>query len=78
MLKNKISREKQDKFCNEFITFFKEEKDEDIGIIQAQLFLDFFIENFGKEMYNKGIEDASNHMREKLEELNFTLEELKE
>jgi len=77
MLKLKLTPEEEKQFCDEFIRFFKEEKDEDIGIIQSQIFLDFFLKTTGTKIYNKGIETSKNLIEEKLEELNFNLEELK-
>lgn len=77
MVKELFSKEEKNKLCNELITFFNEERGETIGIIQAEKFIDFFLENFGKEVYNKGIEDAKNKFASFSEEFQFNLEELK-
>ena len=77
MININLAQEEKQKFYDEFITFFKEERDEDIGVIQAELFLNFFIETLGTSIYNKGIETTQNKIKDKLEEIDFELEELK-
>ena len=77
MIKISLSKEEEKRFCEEFITFYSQEMDEKIGIIQAQIFLDFFLESMGPEIYNEGIDVAKNKVRDKFEEFDFELEELK-
>ena len=77
MLKNKLSKEDEIKFCDEFRRFFNEERDEDIGIIQTQNFLEFFLESLGPKIFNNGIDISRNAIINKFEEFDFELEELK-
>ncbi len=44
--------------AEEIITFFEKERDEEIGVIAAEEILDFFLQNVGNHIYNKGIEDS--------------------
>ncbi len=40
------------------IGYFSEERDEEIGYIAAEQLLDFFLEQTGKDIYRKGVEDS--------------------
>ncbi len=51
------------------ITYFEQERDEEIGYIAAENLLDFFLEHAGKDVYRKGIEDARKHIITKHEDL---------
>lgn len=46
------------KHINALIGFFSEERDEEIGYIAAEQILDFFLNETGKDIYRKGVEDA--------------------
>ena len=72
-----LPKEKQEKAINEIIRFFEEEKDEKIGIIAAEKFLEFILKNIGSEIYNKAIDDSKILLQTKLEEMDFHYEELK-
>jgi uncharacterized protein (DUF2164 family) len=54
---------------DEIIAFFDKERDEDIGILAAELVLDFFLDNLGKKIYNKGIDDAYVFINDKLQDI---------
>lgn len=73
-----ISEDLQNKFAEELITFFKEERDEDIGIIQARNLIEFFLDNLGKDIFNNGIESSKQLLELKVQDLNFSLDELKQ
>lgn len=78
MIRSKLlSKDKQELFSRELITFIEDEMEEKIGIITAQDFLDFFLEKVGNEIYNKGLEDSKIFFQKKLEDFEFELEELK-
>lgn len=51
------------------ITFFKEKRDENIGLIVAEEILDFFLQNQGKEIYNKGVFDVKNLLQKRFDDL---------
>ena len=69
-----LSKEKKRAVINEIITFFKTERQEDIGIVAAEEILDFFLENTGLELYNKGVEDARDFLKNRLEDLELDME----
>lgn len=76
-MNNLINEEKRKVVINEIIIFFKEERDETLGIIAAESILNFFLEDIGKYIYNKGIEDSNSLIKNKLEDLEIELEVLK-
>ncbi len=77
-MKSHLLEEDKKKIAIEsIIRYFAKERDETIGIIAANSFLDFVLKNFGKDIYNKGVEDSRAKLLEKLGELDFNLEELK-
>ena len=76
MLK-KLSKEEENKICDEIIGYFKNQRDEDLGIIQASEFLEFMIDCLGKRYYNFGLDDALGMFREKIQAIDFEVEEMK-
>ncbi len=46
------------KHIHSLIGYFSEERDEEIGYIAAEQLLDFFLEETGRDIYRKGVEDA--------------------
>ena len=69
-----LTKEKRDNSIKEIIHHFKTEKDEDIGVIAAGDFLDFFLQLIGEDIYNKGIEDSKNLLKQRFEDLDIDLE----
>lgn len=65
----KLDKEKSDKIIEDIINYFADERDEQIGSLQASMLLDFFIESIGTEVYNQGIADAQRYMNEKVDDL---------
>jgi len=73
-----ISDEERRSYTSKIITFFAEERDEEIGVIAAGEVLDFFLENFTKPIYNKGIEEAKEIIKEKMTDLEVDLDAMKQ
>jgi uncharacterized protein (DUF2164 family) len=69
MQKLEISKEIKKKVKEEIIRYFAIERDEDIGELSAELFLDFITEKIGPVFYNQGVRDAQAFLSEKLEDL---------
>ena len=53
-----FTKERKQTLLKEIITFFKTERDFEIGVLAAEDILEFFTEAIGKDLYNKGINDA--------------------
>lgn len=54
----KLSSEEKKRLTDEIKYYFEEERDEKIGIIASENILDFFLNNLGKYIYNKALDDA--------------------
>jgi len=61
---------------DDLIFFFKEQRDEEIGIIAAEEIIDFFLQNVGSKLYNKGVIDAKIAIKNRFEELEIDTDEL--
>ncbi|MEJ6950839.1 DUF2164 family protein [Natronospora cellulosivora (SeqCode)] len=53
-----LSKEEKKQVMDEIKFYFEEERGEEIGIIASENFLDFFLNNLGKYIYNKALDDA--------------------
>lgn len=71
VLSNKIeiSKANKEEMRYRIVEYFAKERDEDLGDLASQLILDFFIEELGIYVYNQGVEDAREYMKDKLEDL---------
>lgn len=73
---DRLTSEERQSMQQEIIDFFESERDEKIGVIAANTVLDFFLENVGSKIYNKGIADAKKALEHRMDELNYDLEDL--
>lgn len=64
-----LSKEQKEKAITQIQNYFLNEREEEIGALQGILLLDFFMENIGSIVYNKGIEDAKGFIEDKLEDI---------
>ena len=71
-----LNDEQRNKFIRELIHFFEKEREEEIGVIAAQQLLNFFLENVGPELYNKGVFDAKKTLKSRMEDIDYDLDEL--
>lgn len=72
-----ISNEKRKAAIEDIIIFFKKERDENIGVIGAEQILDLFLQDVGLELYNKGIEDSKQLLKNRFEDLELDMDVLK-
>lgn len=68
-VKFELSKEKKEFMITSIQSYFRNERDIELGDLAATLILDFFIEKLAPEFYNQGVEDAHRFMSEKLEDL---------
>ncbi len=71
-----LSDDKRKEAIESIIDFFKTERDEEIGIIAAEDVLDMLMQNIGRQIYNKGIEDAKKVLHSRFEDMTTDLESL--
>ncbi|MCF7861364.1 DUF2164 domain-containing protein [Candidatus Woesearchaeota archaeon] len=71
-----LSEDKRKKSIRELIDFINNESNEEIGIIAAERILDYFLQTVGIQLYNKGIIDSINLMKDRFENMELDLESL--
>jgi len=64
-----LSDETTTKLVTSIRRFFAEEREEEIGELQARLLLDFILEEIGPSVYNSAIADAQTFMRDRVADL---------
>ena len=69
-----LSKERRDSLIKEIITFFKTERDQEIGILAAEDILDFFLQNLGIDIYNKAISDSKATIKQTFENAEIDLD----
>lgn len=67
--KFELSREKKEHMIAEIQSYFRAERDIELGDLAAALILDFFCEKLASEFYNQGVADAQRYMSEKVEDM---------
>lgn len=72
----RLTDEEKNLAKEELILFFENERDEKIGIIAAEEIINFFLQSVGSKLYNKGVTDAKKTIENRIEELNFDLDDL--
>lgn len=69
-----LGKERRQTLIKEIITYFKVEREEEIGVIAAEEVLDFFMEGLGKDLYNKGLKDAKALVKNSMENMEVDLD----
>jgi uncharacterized protein (DUF2164 family) len=62
-----ITQEEKQQLMEEIKYYFKEERDEDLGILASENILEFFMNNLGKHIYNKALDDAKRWFDQRME-----------
>ena len=55
--------------------YFQDERDEEIGDLQASFFLDFVLKEVGPSIYNQAVRDAQANLQRVVSDLDVTLHE---
>lgn len=58
-----LTEEQREKAINEIISFFRSERNEEIGVIATGNILDMFLQTTGIDLYNKGIDDSNDFLK---------------
>lgn len=77
MEKIKFSREETKAIVGEIQDYFREELDQSIGAIPAEMLMQFFADRMGAYFYNRGLYDAQALIRKQVDNLSdeiFALE----
>ncbi len=69
-----LPKERRQALLKEIITYFKTEREQEIGVIAAEEILDFFTEALGKDIYNKAVLDSKTTIKTCMENLDLDLD----
>ena len=64
-----FSREETNALVGEIQEYFREELDQDIGMLPAEMLMRFFSEKMGAYFYNRGLYDAQELLRRRMDSL---------
>ena len=67
--KIELKKEQKDRLIKEVQGFFIDQRDEEIGDLQAEMLVDLLIEKAGAEIYNKALNDAWAWFRVRFDDL---------
>lgn len=65
----KISKEKKKELLEAIKSYFKDEREEDLGDLAAGQILDFILDKIAPEIYNQGVLDSYAFINDKLPDL---------
>lgn len=65
----KLSKETKAEMISKIKYYFLKERDEEIGDLACDMFLDFITEELASEFYNLGVMDSYNYISDKCEDL---------
>jgi uncharacterized protein (DUF2164 family) len=74
--KFKLTSEERKGMISSIKTYFKNEREEELGDLASSLLLDFIIEELAVEFYNRGVHDSYQYMNERIEDL-LSIQKLK-
>ncbi len=67
-----LSEESHKRALDSIITYFDEQLEQEIGVLQAQLLLDFFLEELAPSVYNKAVYDAQTFIHGQVADIDTT------
>ncbi len=65
----KLRDERLKEVIEEVQSYFRNEHDESIGDLRAEMLVEFFLSKLGPQIYNQAIDDANTFIHEKLIDL---------
>lgn len=71
-----LEPEERQRMIKEIQGFFREERDEELGLVAAEVILDFFLEGLGKVAYNKGLDESRKWFSRVMSDMEYGFEEL--
>lgn len=64
-----LTDERKERMVRSIQIYFQEKLDQEIGVLAAQLLLEFFVKELGAPVYNQAIRDAVGFVQDKLTDL---------
>ncbi|MDA1335049.1 MAG: DUF2164 family protein [bacterium] len=71
---NLLSDEKRKKTVDAVIAYFKDARDEEIGVIAAEDLLDYMLMEVGVDIYQKAINDSKKFLKDRFEDIDTELD----
>lgn len=74
-----FSREETKAIVGDIQDYFRDELDQSIGAIPAEMLMQFFAQKMGADFYNRGLYDAQALVRKKIDDVSdeiFSLEQM--
>ena len=72
--KIELSQEDKRDYLEEIISYFKNERNEKIGLVAAEDILDFFMDIIGDKIYKKATNDIKKLLKERMEDIEIELD----
>jgi uncharacterized protein (DUF2164 family) len=63
------SRERRGEMISDIRSYFKREREEEIGQLAAGMVLDFIVKELAPEFYNQGVEDSYRYLTDRVEDM---------
>lgn len=64
-----LSRERRGEMISDIRSYFKREREEEIGQLAAGMVLDFIVKELAPEFYNQGVEDSYRYLTDRVEDM---------
>lgn len=64
-----FSPERKKQLINDLMMYFEQERDEEIGLLAAEMMIDFLIDKIGGEVYNQALDDAKLWFSKKMDDI---------
>lgn len=64
-----FSPERKKQLINDLMMYFEQERDEEIGLLAAEMMIDFLIDKIGGEVYNQALDDAKVWFSKKMDDI---------
>jgi len=71
-----LKSEERQHLIAEIQNFYKKERGEDLGLIGAEVILDFFLEGLGNVIYNKALDDSKQWFSKVVNDMEFEFDQL--
>lgn len=64
-----VTKERRREMLSEIKNFFPKDREEEIGDLSAGMILDFIVEKIAPEIYNQGVDDSYQYIKDAAEDL---------
>lgn len=71
-----LKSEERAHLISEIQSFYKKEREEELGLIGAEVILDFFLDGLGNIIYNKALDDSKQWFSKAVNDMEFEFEQL--